>query len=489
MMSGAGLNMSEYSYGIYLNGDWQPGLGPAFQTINPSQPKVVVGTYASASNDQIAELAASAKAAHRGWRAIPPLERIARFGKYITAIEEKSEQLAISITLEQGKPLAEARAEVAKALAEARVMAGAASHGLGEVFPSARPGIRNLVVRRPRGIIVAITPWNFPILTPMRKLAPALIHGNAIIVKPSEYTPATACLLAEAAKGILPDGLIQIANGAGAIGEMLARAEGIAGVTFTGSVATGRRIQAAAADNLAEVSLELGGKNAALINDTPNIPNCLDQVFGAAMMCAGQRCTAISRVIVRRDIADDVVEGLANRARTAVVGDGMAQATTIGPLTNKRQMERVAEMVEAGVKEGARVISGGRRAAPPGFEDGYFYEPTILSDVRPNMSVAQNEIFGPVISVLAYDTLDEAFEILNGVEYGLTSSLFSNDNAIIQRFIDQSENGMIHINHGTVPDNHMPFGGVKNSGVGAYSVGPSAANFYLSEHSVYLKSA
>jgi aldehyde dehydrogenase (NAD+) len=481
--------MSGYNYGVYLNGGWHSGFGPAFRTINPSQPKVAVGTYSSASRDQIADLVASSNAAQQGWRAIPPLERIARFGKYLTALEGKSEQLAISITLEQGKPLAEARAEVAKAIAEARVTAGAASHGLGEVLPSARLGIRNLVIRRPRGTIVAISPWNFPILTPMRKLAPAVIYGNAIILKPSEYTPATACLLAEAAKDTLPDGLIQIANGPGAVGEMLARARGVAGITFTGSVVTGRRIQAAAAENLAEVSLELGGKNAALINDTPNISNCLDQVFGAAMMCAGQRCTAISRVIVHRDIADEVVHGLVGRAKAAVVGDGMAPETSIGPLTNRRQMERVAEMVEAGVKEGARIVSGGRRASPAGFEYGYFYEPTILSDVRPGMSVAQEEIFGPVISVITYDSLDEAFQILNGVEYGLTSSLFSNDNAIIQRFIDQSENGMIHINHGTVPDNHMPFGGVKNSGVGAYSVGLSASNFYLSEHSVYLKSA
>ena len=478
-----------YDYGIYLCGTWVSGKGDAFQSVNPARPQEIVGSYTSASPGQIAELIGAAKAGQRVWRAVPPLERTATFGRYIAKLEAISEDLARSITLEQGKPIAELRGEVAKSLAEARVMAGSATHGLSEVFPSARPGIRNMTVRRPRGVIAAITPWNFPILTPMRKIAPALLFGNAIIVKPSEYTPATACLVVEAGKGIFPDGLLQLANGDGGAGRVLSAAQGIAGVTFTGSVAVGRQLQASAAENLAEVSLELGGKNAALINDVSNIDACLDQVFGAALMCSGQRCTAISRVIVERSLVEAVTEGLALRARQAIVGDGMSPGTTVGPLTNQRQVIRVSELVTAGVAEGARVVTGGCVAKPAGLGDGFFYTPTILADVTPRMRVAQEEIFGPVISLLAYDSLDTAFDILNGVDYGLTSSLFSNDNAIVQRFVDESENGMIHINHGTIPDNHMPFGGIKNSGVGAYSVGPSAASFYMTEHSVYLKYA
>jgi len=219
------------------------------------------------------------------------------------------------------------------------------------------------------------------------------------------------------------------------------------------------------------------------VNDAVDLGACLDQISTAAFMCAGQRCTAVSRVLVRRPLLGDVVDGLAEHAKRQVLGDGMDPATTMGPLTNAVQVDRVSAMVAAGVKEGARPVVGGGKTAGA----GYFYRPTILAQVDPQMSVAREEIFGPVISVLAYDSLDEAMSILNGVEYGLTSALFSNDNSVIQRFVDEAESGMIHVNHGTIPDNHMPFGGVKNSGVGAYSVGASAAAFYTTEHSVYIK--
>ena len=406
---------------------------------------------------------------------------------FLAALQARAEQIAEAITLEQGKPLAESRGETAKSLQEARAMAGHLLHAGGEVLPSARPGFRNMVVRRPRGVIAAITPWNFPILTPMRKIAPALLYGNAIILKPSEFTPATACLIADAGRGILPDGVLQLVQGDGSVGDALCRLPAVAGVTFTGSVATGRKIYASAAANLAELSLELGGKNAAIVNDTDDLDQCLDQIVGAAFMCAGQRCTAISRVIVNADLEKQALDGLVGRARAVALGDGMAEGISMGPLTNKAQFERVTAMVDAGLKEGAKPLVGAEPARLQGLESGYFYAPSVLANVTPDMSVAREEIFGPVISVLSYRNLDEAFAILNGVEYGLTSCLFSNDQRVIQRFVDESQNGMIHVNHGTVPDNHMPFGGVKNSGVGAYSVGLSAAQFYTTEHSVYLR--
>jgi aldehyde dehydrogenase (NAD+) len=476
-----------YEFGNLIAGKWVKGEAGAFETRNPARPSEIVGRYGAASAEQVASAVAAAARAQGAWKSVPSVERGALFGKLVAALEARAEELARSITLEQGKPLAESRAEVAKSCAEARFMMGKAARGHSEVLPSARPGIRNLVVRRPRGVIAAVTPWNFPILTPMRKISPAIVFGDAIVLKPSEFTPATACLIADAARGILPDGLLQIVNGGGAAGAALVSAPGVQGVTFTGSVATGKRIYALAAQNLAAISLELGGKNAAVVNDVTDLPACLDQIMTAAFMCAGQRCTAISRVVVNRELLADVGDGLAERARKAVLGDGMDPATTMGPLTNESQHTRVAQMVKAGISEGAKLVTGGGAATVKGLEGGYFFEPAVFTDVNPRMSVAREEIFGPVLSVLAYDSLEEAFAILNGVEYGLTSALFSNDNAVIQRFVDESENGMIHVNHGTIPDNHMPFGGVKASGVGAYSVGASAVNFYATEHSVYIK--
>ena len=476
-----------YEYGNLIDDEWRIGSGSPFFTHNPARPSLKVGAYTAAGAEQVASAVAAAKRAQAEWRARPGVERGEMIAKLVAALEKNAEQIAIAITTEQGKPLNEARGEVAKACGEARFMIGEASRSHGSVMPSSRPGFANMVTRRPRGLIAALTPWNFPIMTPMRKIAPALVFGNAIILKPSEFTPAAACIIADAARNILPPGLFQIVLGMAETGRALVSHPGVDGITFTGSISVGRQIYSSAARNLAEVSLELGGKNAAVIHDTEDLDACLDQIIGAAFQCAGQRCTGISRVIVNDTLKAKVVEGLVERARRIRVGDGMAEGTTMGPMTSAAQLEKVSKIVATGVSEGARVCTGGNSMRIEGAEEGYFYAPTIFSEVTPAMTVASEEIFGPVLSVLSYKTVDEAFDILNGVEYGLTSALFSNDHSVIQRFLNESQAGMLHINHGTIPESHMPFGGIKNSGVGAYSVGPSAANFYTTEHAVYVR--
>ncbi len=479
-----------YEYGSLIAGQWRPGTGEAFSTSNPARPSEVVGRYTSASAADVDQAVKAAVAVQKLWRGLPSVERGMVVEKFVAALEAKAGQLARAITLEQGKPLAESRGEIGKACAESRFMLGEASRSHSPAMPSSRPGFSNMVTRRPRGVIAALTPWNFPIMTPMRKIAPALVFGNAVILKPSEFTPAAACIIGDAAKGLLPDGLLQIVLGMAAAGQALVSHPDVDGIAFTGSVPVGKKIYAAAAQNLTEVALELGGKNAAIVNDinsTQDMDGCLSQIIGAAYQCAGQRCTGISRVLVHKSLEPQVLDGLTARAQQTVLGDGMKEGVTMGPLNNAAQFLKVDAMVKAGIAEGARVMTGGKAGTVAGAEGGYFYEPTILGGVTPAMSVATDEIFGPVISVIVYDTIDQAFDILNGVEFGLTSSIFSNDHAVIQRFIAESENGMLHVNHGTVPENHMPFGGIKNSGVGAYSVGPSAANFFTTEHAVYVK--
>jgi aldehyde dehydrogenase (NAD+) len=477
-----------YEYGNLIAGHWQTGEADVFTTCNPSRPAEIVGRYTAASLAQVNAAVVAASTAQKLWRTVPSVERGAVVEKFITALEAKADEVAHAITLEQGKPLAESYGEINKALDESRFMVGEGSRSHSPAMPSARPGFRNSVLRRPRGVIAALTPWNFPIMTPMRKIAPALVFGNAIILKPSEFTPATACMIGDVAKGILPDGLLQIINGMATVGQVLVSHANIDGIAFTGSVPVGKKIYLAAAQNLTEVALELGGKNAAIVNDTHDMDDCLDQIIGAAFQCAGQRCTGISRVLVHKPLEQAVLEGLSQRARRIVVGDGMKVGITMGPLNNAAQFNKVATIVKNGVAEGAKLQAGSSPVSVDGADGGFFYEPTILGSVTPDMSVAKEEIFGPVISVLAYETIDEAFEILNGVVYGLTSSLFTNDHALVQRFIAESEHGMLHINHGTVPESHMPFGGIKNSGVGSYSVGPSSVSFYTTEHSVYQRS-
>ena len=475
-----------YAYGNLIDGAWRESP-VTFSTFNPARPREQIGTYATADAAMLDDALEAAFAAQRQWSKVTTAQRCDALGRYIDRIDEHKAQLAEAVTLEQGKTLAESSGEVAKACAESRFMLQHVMSGDGtRHVPSLRAGVRNLVVRRPRGVIVAITPWNFPVMTPMRKIAPALAFGNAIIVKASEFTPAAVCLLGDLADGILPAGVLQILHGTAEIGATLVGHPAVQGVTFTGSVATGRKILATTARNLAEVSLELGGKNAAVIHDADDLDACLDQVAKAALMCSGQRCTAVSRVLVRRDLRAAVASGLAHRAAALRLGEGSDPSADIGPMTHQGQLEHVKAAVARAREDGATVLTGGDEVTVSGCEGGYFFAPTVLEGVRIDTAAAREEIFGPVISIIEYETLEDAIAILNGVEYGLTAAFFSNDSRAILRFIDECQTGMLHVNHGTVPDSHMPFGGIKASGVGAYSVGPSAAAFYTTEHSIYL---
>jgi acyl-CoA reductase-like NAD-dependent aldehyde dehydrogenase len=475
-----------YSYGNLISSVWRE-TGQAIETRNPARPGEIVGRYALADAPMVDEAVAAAAAAQRRWSRMAIAQRCEIVGRFVDAIESNNERLAEAITLEQGKVLSESRAEVAKACAESRFML---QHVMVEQgtrpMASLRTGVRNMVVRRPRGVIVAITPWNFPVMTPMRKIAPSLGFGNGVIVKASEFTPAAVCILGELAAEILPAGLMQVLHGGADIGQALVSHSNVQGVTFTGSVATGRRIMEASSRNLAAVSLELGGKNAAVIHDTDDLESCLDQVTHAALMCTGQRCTAVSRVLVRRELHSQVASGLARRAAAMRIGDGMNDESQLGPITHRGQLDHIGKAVARARADGAEVLTGGREVNIDGCEGGLFFAPTVLDHVQPHTAAARDEIFGAVISVIVYDTLDDAIAILNDVDYGLTAAFFSNDARAIARFVDECETGMLHVNHGTVPDSHMPFGGIKASGVGAYSVGPSAANFYTTEHSVYL---
>jgi aldehyde dehydrogenase (NAD+) len=476
-----------YAFGALLNGRWVVAQGADFETFNPAHPGGRVGRYGVASPAQVDEAVHAARQAQRAWAQRPPLDRGAVVARWLDALALRRDEIVLATVLEQGKPLAEARGEFDKGLAEARAMIGLASCDHGTVMPAARPGFRNLVLRRPRGVIAALCPWNFPVMTPLRKLAPALLYGNAMLLKPSEFTPAAACLIADSTVPFFPAGLVQVLNGQGAVGGVLAGHPDIDGVTFTGYIATGRRIVAGAAASLAEISLELGGKNAAVVHDSASLDAALDAIAGAAFAVCGQRCTAISRIVVRHELHDRVAEGLVTRARALRLGDGMHDSTTTGPLIHAAHRDKVHGMVTRALHAGARLLCGGQFAEPESAPQGWFYQPTVLGGVTPSMDVAREEVFGPVLTVQACADFDEALAIVNGVEQGLTASLFSNSHALVQRFLTECEAGMLHVNHGTVPDNHMPFGGIKHSGVGAYSsVGPSAIHFYTTEHSVYL---
>lgn len=455
------------------------------EIFNPANPSELVGTFPSMSVDDIPAMVERAQKAQREWAKIPQPERGKIVEKFLDGLEARAEDIAKSITREMGKVIGESRGEVAKALGEGRATARRAGAPIGEVLPAQKPDTVTYSTRRPRGVILGINPWNFPFSTPVRKTIPALVYGNAMVLKPSISTPGAAFIMQEVADEILPEGLFQIAYGSGSLGSALTSASGINAVSFTGSVQVGRLVAQAAAANLAEISLELGGKNPVILNDASDLDKVLDQIYMAAFAVCGQRCTAISRVIVRRELEAEVVAGLAKRAKAAVIGDGIESSTTIGPLMGAQALDDVAGFVERAREAGAKVAAGGERLDKNG---GYFYAPTILSNVTADMEVARDEVFGPVLAVIAYDSEDEAMKICNDVEFGLSACIYSEKAPLIDRFIAEAESGMIHVNAGSFPEDHAPFVGVKNSSLGVGgSNGISTMHFYTQEHTVYRK--
>ena len=451
---------------------------------NPADPDEIVATYDETPASALDGHVEHARKTQFDWAAIPQPDRGAMVARYIDALESRSEIISMTITREMGKPLTESRGEVAKAIGEARACVARASAPIGEVFPSQVPGTVAYSTRRPRGVVLGINPWNFPFSTPMRKAIPALVYGNAIILKPASLAPGAIMLMAEIAAEILPEDLVQAVIGGGALGQALSEHVGIDAISFTGSVEVGKRVAKAAAGHLAEISLELGGKNPAILNDTSDLDKALDQIMASAFAVCGQRCTAVSRVIVQASLEEKVVSGLAARADAMQPMDGTAQGARIGPLSSMQQLEDVSGFVSRAAQEGAIIAAGGRKLDTA--TGGYFFAPTILSGVTRGMAVARDEVFGPVLSVIVYDTVDEALSIANDISFGLSSCLYSERTDIVERFVAQSESGMLHVNAGSFPENHVPFVGVKDSAMGVGgSNGPSTIQFYTAEHAVY----
>lgn len=447
---------------------------------NPAAPAEIVATYEEVPVSALDGIVDRARAAQAAWVRTPQPERGRIVGAFLDALEAETDAIADSITLEMGKPIAEARGEVAKAIGEGRATVARAGATLGEVLPSQVAGTVVQTTRRPRGVVLGINPWNFPFSTPVRKAIPALLYGNAIVLKPASLTPGALVRMQKAAEATLPEGLLQVVIGGGRIGQSLCEHPGVDAVSFTGSVGVGKKVAAAAVSHLAEVSLELGGKNPVILNDSSDLERAMDQIIAAAFAVCGQRCTAISRVIVNEDIAEEVIEGLAARAAAIVPTDG----ARMGPLASETQLEDVAGFVTRAVEEGATVSAGGSRLDSPG--NGWFYAPTVLSGVRRDMEVAREEVFGPVLAVLSYADLDEALSIANDVAYGLTSCLYSECALVIDRFLAESESGMLHVNAGSFPENHVPFVGIKDSALGVGgSNGASTIQFYTTEHAIY----
>lgn len=455
----------------------------AINVYNPAKPSEVVWTGNETGIETIPAMLSKAKAAQKSFAHLSGRQRYTIISNFLDALEKRSSDIAERMILEQGKLAGEAAGEVAKSLTEARWMLGRCLEQVGEVMASMRPDVKAMKLRRPRGVILAITPWNFPILTPLRKVIPALVFGNAIVLKPSSDAPGAATILYDVACETLPAHLVTILYGGSKVANAAILSEDIAAVTFTGSTDVGKLVMASAAQGLKEVSLELGGKNAVIVHDPENLDVALDHIVRSAFANAGQRCTAVSRVLAHEKIRHDVIEGLKRRIATLRPGAGHDARSTLAPLSTKGQFEKVASVVSDLQPAQASILIGGKPAKND--NGGYFFEPTLVEVHEKDCFLNTEEVFGPVLGLEFYQDVQEAIERVNDTPYGLSASVFSSSLSVVRAFEEGIETGMLHINHGTFPDENMPFGGWKASGIGAASVGAEAAQFFTRVQAVY----
>ncbi|MGG2196714.1 MULTISPECIES: aldehyde dehydrogenase family protein [Paenibacillus] len=469
----------------YIGGRWAASKGEPVQRENPANTNEIVAVVSSATQEDAIQAIESAHEAFQTWSKVPAVKRIETIYKFLELLERRRQEIAELLTREMGKPIHEANGEITKAINEVRFSAGEALRLTGETLPSERPGIQVRTVRVPKGVIAAISPWNFPLVTPMRKIAPALAAGNTVVFKPATVTAAMGAKIVELFEEAgLPAGVLNLVVGAGrSVGHTLVSHPLVKGVTFTGSTAVGSGIYKLAAERLIEVQLEMGGKNAGIIYEYPDVKGALDQILAAAFAASGQRCTSISRVVVQRSIENEVTSYLKEKLGSYVIGDGMSGNVNMGPLVSQDQLETVEHYVRIGLEEGATLAVGGKK--PTGAEGGYYFEPTVFTQVTPEMRIAKEEIFGPVLVVIAVDSFEEAVQVANNSEYGLAVSCFTHNMQYAEKAAVEIEVGMVHINNGTISESHVPFGGVKDSAVGSYSIGSTGKDFFTALKVIY----
>ncbi|MFD1636203.1 aldehyde dehydrogenase family protein [Evansella tamaricis] len=478
------------TYKNFINGEWIESVSGKTSVLYESAiPTNELGHFPDSVIEDVNLAVEAADKAFQQWKNTPGTTRASVLYRFADLLEANVEELAYILSAEQGKVLAESRGEVKRAATEARFSAGEAMRMDGAIMPSENPEIQTQVKRYPIGVIAAIAPWNFPVVTPVRKVAPAIAYGCTVVLKPASVTPwSTIRLMELLAEAGLPNGVVNLVIGSGSkVGDPLVSHPLVKGISFTGSTALGLRINEIAASKLAKTQLELGGKNAAVVLDYDNLEYAADQIVSAAFAVSGQRCTAISRVIVLQDQANSLVEILKTKMENILVGPAWEENVTMGPVINRQQFDSVMDYIELGKKEGAELVYGGERLQVGEKEEGYYIQPTLFTKVNKTMRIAKEEIFGPVLVVMEASDVAEAIELANATDYGLAVSVFTNQLDVSHDISDKIDTGMVHINHGTASQAHVPFGGVKQSGFGAYSIGHSNQEFFTSMKAVYVK--
>jgi acyl-CoA reductase-like NAD-dependent aldehyde dehydrogenase len=473
-----------------INGKWVDAVsGRTFENRNPANWEEVVGIFPKSGKEDVDAAVKAARAAFEKWRLVPAPKR----GDIMRAIGDlmvkRKEEIAREMTREMGKVLAETRGDVQEGIDTAYYASVEGRRLFGHTVPSELPNKFAMAIRVPIGVAGIITPWNFPMAIPTWKMFPAILSGNTCVFKPATDTPLTAALLVEIMmEAGLPDGVVNIVHGGGSeVGNAITGHPDVDLISFTGSTGVGKQITRDSAETLKRVSLELGGKNAQIVLADADLDLALEAVLWGAFGTTGQRCTATSRLIVENSVYDKFMAMLVERTNKLKLGDGLLPDSQVGPCVNESQRKTVQEYVEIGKKEGAKLVAGGNIATEGDLAKGWFHQPTIFGDVTPEMRLAKEEIFGPVLSVIRAKDFDDAIRILNNTEYGLSSSVFTTDVNKAFTAIRDIQSGITYINAATIgAEAHLPFGGVKKTGNGHREGGWTVYDFYTEWKAVYV---
>jgi aldehyde dehydrogenase (NAD+) len=481
--------MSE-TFRNYIDGRWvEARSGNTLEDRNPANRHDLIGFFPASGCEDVEPAVQAAKKAFASWRLVPAAKRgemLYRVGELLRA---RKEEIARAMTREMGKVLKETRGDVQEGIDTAFYVGGEGRRLFGETTPSELPDKFAMSVRAPLGVCALITPWNFPVAIPTWKMFPALLCGNTVVLKPAEDTPHSAIKLVEVlGEAGTPPGVVNVIHGKGEeVGAALVRHPDVKLVSFTGSAAVGREIAQVCGQHLKRVSLELGGKNAQIVMEDADLNLATEGALWGAFGTTGQRCTATSRLILHRDIKKELIEMLTARAEKIVIGDGLDERVEMGPLINQAAREKVHRYVQIGKQEGARLLTGGSIYEEGKWIDGYFYRPTIFDQVAPSMRIAQEEIFGPVLSIIEVNSFEEAIAVLNSTAYGLSSSVYTRDVARAFRAMRDIEAGIVYINGPTIgAEVHLPFGGVKDTGNGHREAGTTVYDIFSEWKSIYV---
>ncbi|MBK9122852.1 MAG: aldehyde dehydrogenase family protein [Chloroflexi bacterium] len=470
----------------YIGGRWVEGRsGQTFETSNPATLELIAPVVRSGAED-VADAVAAAKSAYQAWRLTPAPRRGELLFKLALILTERKDDLARLMTREMGKTLAETRGDVQEAIDMAYYMGGEGRRLKGYTAPVEMPNKFGMALRDSVGIVGLITPWNFPVAVPSWKMLPALVAGNTVVWKPSEDTPASSAMFVQAfIDAGFPAGVVNLVLGYGDAGAALTEHPDVRILSFTGSTTTGLAVYSKAAALGKKVTLEMGGKNAIIVLDDANLDLAVEAITWSAYGTTGQRCTACSRLIVQSGIRPKLAEALLAKAKTLVVGDGLKDGVTVGPLVNQKALEKVSSYMDVARQDGAQLLIGGGRDVDAG--PGYFFQPTLFGGVTPTMRIAREEIFGPVLSMIEVGSLEEAVRVNNDSAYGLSSSIFTeNVNKAFQAIRDLTT-GIVYINHGTTgAEIQFPFGGTRGTGNGMREAGQAGLDSFTEWKSVYV---